>query len=129
MREQRERMGSVQSKYLINYDPYHMCVEWRSCCKANYQRLQVKPHYIENFGNNTKKQAHLKYRKGIFTYRKWLWFEEIFFEDLPQPSQMNYTDCGVCICCARKKTPCLAPQHPGTYTRWYTKKKNEFLEL
>ena len=116
-------MGSAQSKYPLTYDPYHQCLGgWRPCCEANYSRLETTPLYVAMYG-----LPHLRYRRGIFTYRRWVWFEETFFECLPQPWRLKAaTDCGVCVCCARKKTPCLAPQRPGTYARWYAKKEGEF---
>ena len=116
-------MGSVQSKYPTTYDPYHQCLGgWRPCCEANYHRLETTPLYVAMYG-----LPHLRHRRGIFTYRRWVWFEETFFECLPQPWRLKAaTDCGVCVCCARKKTPCLAPQRPGTYARWYAKKEREF---
>ena len=102
-----------------NYDPYHQCATWEACCKRNISFLDTNLAYrklIDKYG---------KYSKTLnFTYSFFFWYDECFFEDLPNPDVMLPTDCGVCFICisSKGKSDCVFKQNPNTYKKWHIQK-------
>ena len=49
---------------------------------------------------------------------------DISLEDLPEPDDINSTDCGRCYACVSLSGVCQCPQESGTYRHWYLTKNN-----
>ena len=108
------------------HDPYHHCADggWHACCEAN-ARLR-DDRYFE--GRPDRKYG----RRWAFSYRRWVWFEELFFEELADPASLPPTACGLCAFCAasprrRHAQRCATPQPRGTYAAWHSARTREWL--
>ena len=107
-------------------DPYHHCrTGWSTCCAQNARAMTTAAPALKYVGEF----AH--------TYADWWWGNELFFEQLPRPSALAPTACGVCHACVthyyeRKRkymeevTPCPFPQPPGAYAEWHAARVREW---
>ena len=121
------------------FDPYHYCEDgWFRCCQENLLRQHSDISYCSFFADQRAKYIPMTHiadfvsdtssnhvneispGRYTFTYRNWLWHKEVFFEDLPRPSRLDPTACGLCYSCVsyRGKWPCFFPQPKGTYAFW-----------
>lgn len=122
-------LGATTSTETATYDPYHHCRGgWATCCAMNAKLLR----------DAFQPTPGRKYVGRLcYTYRDWLWFNEVFFEQLPRPApsgdDARSTMCGLCPVCVtgmdrdgRRCYVCPFPQPPGTYARWHARRTREW---
>lgn len=120
--EEEERIRPMEEP---KHDPYHHCADggWHACCEANARRRDDR--YFE--GRPGRKYGH----RWAFSYRRWVWFDELFFEELVDPARLPPTACGLCAFCAanpRQTRRCTTPQPRGTYAKWHSARTREWIE-
>lgn len=133
-------LDDVVDDYVPVFDPYHYCEDgWFRCCQENLFLQQSDTSYCSFFADRRAKYMPMSHvadfvsdassnehvdemclGRYTFTYRNWLWHKEVFFEELPRPSRLDPTACGLCYSCVsyRGKWPCFFPQPQGTYALW-----------
>ena len=123
------------------FDPYHYCAGgWFACCEANLALQEADPSYCAHFADPRAKYAHggagaadgdgaPSAGRHTFTYRRWVWHDEVWFEELPRPSRLAPSACGLCYSCVshRGRLACFFPQADGAYARWRAARAAEWL--
>lgn len=124
------------------FDPYHYCAGgWFACCEANLALQEADAGYGARFADPRAKYAHGYVAPGTaggedseagrytFTYRRWVWHDEVWFEELPRPARLAPSACGLCYSCVshRGRLACLFPQADGAYARWRAARAAEWL--
>lgn len=132
------------------FEPYHYCAGgWFGCCEANLALQEVDPSYNAHFADLRVKYEHgyvpaaaadaacaaegddsaASPGRYTFTYRRWVWHQEVWFEELPRPSRLAPSACGLCYACVshRGSLDCFFPRPDCAYARWHAARTAEWL--